>query len=102
MEYYVFDTESEAQAAELHISLLGSAPIVGFRASDNSPQPSKQQTTRWAIPVQRATDGKWVFPRVSTEVRARFSQEQVTAFQAAHTYTIEEEQPDWFPIPEYV
>lgn len=96
MEYYVFDSEQVALAAEEAISVLGGAPITGNRSSDGSPQPDKQKTERWAIPRERL-DGKWVFPRVPEIVRNTYSESTLDSFNTNFPHVIEIHNSDWFP-----
>jgi hypothetical protein len=97
MEYYVFSTEAEALAAESDIAAIGNAPVVGINAKTGQPEPAKQKTTRWAVPWQRATDQKWVFPRLPNEIRNSIDAQIASSFQASHAYTIEELDPEWYP-----
>ena len=96
MEYYVFDTEATAIAAEAMICQLGQTPVTGINAATGLPEPTKQKTERWAIPRQRL-DGKWVFQRVPEAMRANIPQPQQSAFDAAYPHTVETESPEWWP-----
>jgi hypothetical protein len=60
MKYLVFQTESEAIAAEQQIAVSLGCAIVGRNALTGELEPHKQKTERWAIPVQ-ISDGRWVF-----------------------------------------
>ena len=99
MLYYVFETESEATQAEQAISQVGGAPIVGINALTGQPEPNKQKTERWAIPMQRL-DGKWVFPYVGDERISEYPTDVKDQFNSTFTYTLEEYSSDWFPIEE--
>jgi hypothetical protein len=61
MKYRVFDTESDAVAAEALVAAEIGCVKVGVNAKTGLPDPSAQVTERWAIPQQIA-DGRWVFP----------------------------------------
>lgn len=80
-EFYVFDTESEALAAEKHISKCGGLPD----GSGND---------KWADVWER-TDGKFVFPRVPLEFLAGADPEDIQYFQQNFTYTIEDYEATW-------
>ena len=102
-EYYVWDTESEAQTALDYINASGWFPIVGVNAATGDPQPDKQQTILWAAEVlQRVTDNKWCFPRIP---EARLDAigvpaEDRQAFLDTFNPSIEEYDPSWFPTEE--
>jgi hypothetical protein len=95
MEYYVFNTEQEAIAAEAWISQQCNMPITGVDAKDGTPQPEKQKTERWAIPQQRLDD-KWVFPKVSDDIAIKFGMEAIQFFQTNFNYALETYSEDWF------
>ena len=99
MEYYVFDDEQTAINAELYISTVGGCPRIGRRASDGELQPDKQTTIKWAEIKQRL-DGKWVFPRVSLEMRIQFPEEVFNDFNINYPHTIENYDKNWFPQEE--
>ena len=101
IEYYVFDTEATAIAAEAMICQLGQTPIVGVNAATGLPEPNNQKTERWAIPRERL-DGKWCFERVPQSVRDGIPQAQQDAFDAAFPNTIEVYSPTWFEIEEEI
>jgi hypothetical protein len=61
MKYHVFNTESEALAAEAQVAQAIGCAKVGINAKTGLPAPDAQVTERWAIP-QQITDGRWVFP----------------------------------------
>lgn len=96
MEYYVFDTEATATAAELYIRQVGQMPITGINAHTGQLMPNAAKTVRWAIPEQRL-DGKWVFARVPANVRANIPLAVQQAFDANYPNTIEVFSPSWFP-----
>ena len=91
--YNVFDTEPTAEQAydfDCHIQLLPTSKTTQdedgndvVTALDNTVYISS--TTSWAIPYQRITDNKWVYPVCpSSDV----------------TYTTEEFSPLWVPSEE--
>jgi hypothetical protein len=101
-EYYVWDTEVQAQAALDYINGSGWFPIVGVNAATGEPQPDKQQTTSWASEVLERVDNKWCFPRIP---EARLDAIGVPAndrqaFLDAFNPSIEEYDSNWFPTPE--
>ena len=101
-EYYVWNTEAEAQAALDFINNSGWFPIIGRNAKTGELQPDKQKTTKWADSVQERLDGKWCFPRIE-EVRLDalgIPPETRQGFLDAFQPTIEEYQSEWFPIEE--
>lgn len=73
MMYNVFDTEQEANEAQ-------SYDYQSWIAVNNNPS-YVATTTAWAIPQQRITDNKWVYPVCPT---------------SDATYTTEEYDPIWF------
>lgn len=99
-EYYVFNTEEEALAAEQDISIIGQVPIVGTNAKTGEPNPNAQKVLRWAIPQQRVTDNKWVFPRPGADLIGNADPAAVEAFQNNHSYTLEKYDPSWFSAEE--
>jgi hypothetical protein len=99
IEYYVFNDEQTAIAAESMICQLGQTPITGINAATGLPEPTKQKTERWAIPQQRL-DGKWVFQRVPESMRANIPEEQQQAFNTNYPHIIETYNPEWFNTEE--
>ena len=101
-EYYVWNTEIEAQAALDFINGTDWFPIVGRNAKTGELQPDKQMTTAWTDVVQERTDTKWCFPRVSATVMDAVGvpAEDRQAFLDTFTPVIEEYQDDWFPVIE--
>lgn len=102
MEYYVWDTEAQAQAALDFINNSGWFPIVSKNAYTGLPAYDKQKTVKWAdAPLQRL-DNKWCFQRIpavrmdALNVPADDRQAFLDAFQP----TIEEYDPAWFPVEE--
>ena len=56
MNYYVFDTEAEANTAQ-------SADFAEWKAArPTEPAQYWVVTVEWGTPAQRATDNKWVYP----------------------------------------
>ena len=96
MEFYVFETESIARAAEQYISQIAGVPITGFRVSDNVLQKDKQTTDRYAFPKKRLTDNRWVMPRINQEYRDALPNEIINHFNTNYPHTIEEYTNDWF------
>lgn len=95
IEYYVFNTEQIAQAAEAWISLHGNLPRTGKNAKTGQDEPNKCKTERWAIPQQRL-DGNWVFERVPAAERAKFPQSKKDEFDINFPHVVEIESPEWF------
>lgn len=95
--YYVFDDEQTALGAEAYITQVGGAPIVGRNFATGQPEPDKTKTERWAIPQQRVTDGKWVFPIVPQEIAEQYPPEVSAAFNTNYPNVKEEFDPLWFP-----
>lgn len=100
MLFYVFDTEAEALAAEAEISLIGGAPVAGVDSKGNPKE--GLSTTSWAVPWQRVTDGKWVFPKVPTAMIIEAGQEVEDAFNATFNYVFEDYDQSWRPEEEEV
>jgi hypothetical protein len=75
--FVVCDTQADAAAA---------MAIVDREKGFDYP---RTKTRTWAIPRQRATDGKWVFVAPEPDVVAKITPAPV----------IEAETPDWFPPP---
>jgi hypothetical protein len=100
-EYYVWDTEAEAQAALDYINSTEWFPVVGKNVATGKPEPEKQQTTVWASEILERVDGKWCFARIpegrmdALEVSAEDRQ----AFLDTFNPTIEEYQDGWFEVP---
>ena len=99
--YYVFEDEQTAINAEATISQIAGAPRVGYNALTGLPEPDKCKTERWAIPQQRL-DGKWVFPKVPTELLEQYSDDTINQFNQAFPYVFEEYDASWFPSPEII
>ena len=99
-KYYVFDDEATANGAQDYICLVAQVPIVGRNAKTGQLEPNKAKTERWAIPQQRATDGKWVFPQVPDEVTAQFPLEVAIAFNTNFPNVKEDYDDSWFPVEE--
>ena len=56
MEYYVFETEGQAQACLDYINNSDWFPIAGTNGSIG--------TTKWAEAIQELPDGRFAFPRI--------------------------------------
>ena len=97
--YYVFDIEQRALDAEAYICKAGGVPFVGRNAKTGELQPNKTKTERWAIPQQRLSDGKWIFPVVPDELVARCDQSVISVFHEAYPHVKEEYDPTWFMEP---
>ena len=65
METYVFDTEQIAIDAEAWLCTKATALGMGFK------QNPEDVTERWAVPAERATDGRWYFPRIPGKCSSR-------------------------------
>lgn len=96
MEYYVFNDEATAIAAELYIREHGQLPRVGVNALTGLPEPDKQKTEAWAIPVQRL-DGKWCFPRLAPYYIENCTEEEIVTFFNTFNPVIEIFNTNWFP-----
>jgi hypothetical protein len=96
MQYYVFDTQAEAEAAELYIRQAANAPITGKNAKTNQFDADKAKTEHWAIPQQRF-DGKWVFERVPAAICSQYPRGLSVAFNNQFNFIIEEFDDSWFP-----
>ncbi len=74
----VFETEADAETyqSEALATWLSGKEGTAYAA----------QTTRWAVPAQRETDGKWWVASCPTKDNSSYTQEEV--------------QEDWFPEPE--
>jgi len=95
MLFYVFETEAEATAAVEQINLIGNAPIPGRSAVTGEVVAEKGVTKSWAQPWQRATDGKWVFEKVPTEMILSAGKDAEDNFNAAFSYVFEEYENNW-------
>ena len=95
IEYYVFDKEQTAIAAEKWISNAGGLPRIGKNAKTKKDAPNKCKTERWAIPQQRL-DGKWVFERVPLVEREKFPKSAKNEFDVKHPHVIEVYSDTWF------
>ena len=78
MIYNVFDTELEAITAQAYDFARFMKVFSDNNGYDNS-------TLCWAIPIQRLTDGKWIYNACS---------------YSDATYNTEESQEDWFDVVE--
>ena len=95
-EYYIWNTEAEAQAALDFVNGTSWFPLVGNNSATGKPEPNKQQTLKWADSVQqRNTDGKWGFPRVPSAIMDAIgvSAEERQSFLDAFTPSIEDLDP---------
>ena len=97
MLYYVFDDEQTAVGAEAYICQLGGVPVTGVNAATGELEPDAVKTERWAVPEQRLTDGKWVFPYVGDELVAQYPDNVRSYFAENFPYVLEEPADDWFP-----
>lgn len=66
MLYRIFNTETEAVAAEAQIAQSIGCVKISTNAATGLPDLDAQMTERWAIPQQIA-DGRWVFPSPDDE-----------------------------------
>jgi len=94
--YYVFDLEQTAIDAEAYICLIAQTPITGVNGATGQPEPTKAKTERWAEPVQRITDNKWVFPCIPDAIAEQYPPEVTTAFNTNFPNTKEEYVSSWF------
>lgn len=97
--YYVFEDEQTALTAEGAICQMAGAPLVGYNAKTGLPEPDKAKTERWAIPQQRL-DGKWVFPKIPTEILEQYPDEVIDNFNTTFPYIFEEYDSNWFLNPD--
>ena len=102
MLYYVFEDEQTAIDAEAYICEVGGVPIIGVNAATGEPMPNATKTERWAIPQQRATDGKWVFPYVGDEMVSQYPPDIANYFETTFPNIKEEYSEDWFPVDENI
>ena len=99
-EYYVWNTEVEAQMALDFINTTTWFPIISNNAGTGLPAPDKQQTISWSDNVLERIDGKWCFPRIpegrldTLNVPASSRQAYLNAFSPS----IEVYQETWFPV----
>ena len=101
VEYYVFDTEATAIAAEAWISAAGGLPRTGKNAKTGQENPTACKTVRWAIPKQRL-DGKWIFERVPKSERDKFPPIKKNEFDSNFPHVIEIYNSNWFETPEEI
>jgi hypothetical protein len=98
-EYYIWDTESEAQTALNFINGTNWFPLTGNNALTGEPEPDKQKTSSWTDSVLESNvDGKWGFKRVSVELMdfAGVPAEDRQAFLDTFNPSIEERDPSEF------
>ena len=100
MVYYVFETEQLAVDAEHFISQTGGTPIPSINPVNGEVDPDAVKTERWAIPWQRATDGKWVFPYVGDELASQYPESVRNYFSETFPHIFEEFSEDWRPEEE--
>ena len=96
-QYYVFDTEAEAEAALTDINSDERFPIVGRNAATGELEPNKQQTTCWVKKSKQRKDGKWVFERLPTAEIIKIKPEKAQKFKNDHKYGLEDHNKNWFP-----
>ncbi|MEM6602523.1 MAG: hypothetical protein AAF621_00580 [Pseudomonadota bacterium] len=87
-EYYIFDTEQQAIDAEKYICTQAGFPWL--------------KTERWATPMQRQDNGKWVLPVVPVKRALKiFTPAQIDAmitdFEKAHPHKTGFSDNSWFP-----
>lgn len=97
MLYYVFETEEIAVGAEQYICQVGNAPVPSVIPSNNIVDPEATHTERWAIPWQRVTDNRWVFPYVGDETASQYPQHIRDYFAGTYPHTLEEYDDSWLP-----
>lgn len=95
--YYVFNDQQTALDAEAYICSIAQTPVVGKNALTGQPEPAKAKTVRWAVPEQRATDGKWVFPVVPDHIASQYPPEVASAFNTNYPNVKETFDSSWFP-----
>ncbi len=99
MEYYVFQTEEQANACLAAINGSGWFPIVGFKNGD--PAPNSQVTDKWVNRFKVMNTGEFVIKRIP-ESRLDFigvPSEQRAAFLAAFGQDIRDLESSDFPAP---
>jgi len=98
-EFYVWDTEVEAQSALDFINSTEWFPLIGSDPTGNK-RPDKQKTICWATNVLERLDGKWTFARIPSELLdyAGVPEEDREAFLTAFNPTIEvcDNYCEWF------
>lgn len=62
MEYYVFQTESDAQGCIDYINSTPWFPIIGNK--DGVPNPDAQTTTCWCETPSEMVSNEWAVPRI--------------------------------------
>ena len=101
IEYYVWDTEAEAQAALDYINNSGWFPIAS-RNVQTGEVDANILTTCWLSEVSQRLDSKWCFKRVPAARMDALGvpQEDRDAFLSTFNPTIEVWQDGWFPTEE--
>lgn len=79
-EYYVFEDETTALAAESYICSVAKWP--------------NPNTLYWDVPWQRV-DGKWVFQRIHKYLRDNVPQENKDYFNSNFPHTVENFEKSW-------
>ena len=94
--YYVFEDMATANEAEHDISVLGGVPVHCINGKTGQPVQG-HDTTRFAVPFARATDGKPVFPQPTAEEIAHADPQAVQDWKDKYegAYILEEYQTDW-------
>jgi hypothetical protein len=101
-EWYRWDTLEAAQACLNYLNNHPALPHVGRNAKTGLPAPDKCKTTKWCNEVTECTDGKFGFPRVTTQWldALEISMEDRQAFLDNFQPTIEEFDSAWIPVVE--
>lgn len=102
MEYYVFDTEQEAQDALDFINTSGWFPLTGNDPSNGASKPDGPKTETWCENIIERLDNKWCFPRIPSDLMdtIKVPAEQRQFFLDTFTPAIEQFDPSWFPLVE--
>lgn len=99
MEYYVYATEPDANAAIAAINGSGWFPVVGNK--NGVPNPSAQKTVAWVDAATEMLSGEWAVPRIP-EDRLDYldvPQQDRDNFLAAYGQDIRDLTSEDFPAP---
>jgi hypothetical protein len=98
MEYYIYQTEVDANACITYINSTDWFPLIGN--VNSTPSPENQMTTAWCTEANETISGEWAVPRVPTS-RLDFlgvSQDDRDQFLAAFGQDIRELDSTDFPV----
>jgi len=102
MDYYVFETKSEADSCIGAINGSGWFPLVGKVLG--KPAPTRTKTTSWVESATEMTSGEWAIPRIPESRLDGMGvlQENRDAFLASFGQDIRELASIDFPQPEVI